>query len=115
MEQRTTLSSLLNKGYLDRPVYLKSLNALVQELIAFLKKNKEITEYSEELFDKAAAEKERRAVRLKRTDRIKVVEKVTTTYAFTMGRAKEKHEDPFTQAAYIYSLIRNEEDSSGGK
>lgn len=51
MEQRTTLSSLLNKGYLDRPVYLKSLNALVQELIAFLKKNKEITEYSEELFD----------------------------------------------------------------
>lgn len=78
MEQRTTLSSLLNKGYLDRPVYLKSLNALVQdydnlvmqrdmllrvdsesyemlaqvqELIAFLKKTKKIEEYSEELFD----------------------------------------------------------------
>ena len=78
MEQRTTLGTLLNQGYLDRPVYLKSLNALVQdydnlatqrdmllrvdsesfemltqvqELISFLKKTKEITEYSEELFD----------------------------------------------------------------
>lgn len=78
MEQRTTLGTLLNQGYLDRPVYLKSINALVQDydnlatqrnmilrvdtesydmieqaqkLIAFLKKNKEIDEYSEELFD----------------------------------------------------------------
>lgn len=78
MEQRTTIGTLLNQGYLDRPVYLKSINALVQDydnlamqrnmilrvdtesynmieqvqkLIAFLKKNKEITEYSEELFD----------------------------------------------------------------
>lgn len=78
MEQRTTLGTLLNQGYLDRPVYLKSINALVQDydnlatqrnmilrvdtesydmieqaqkLIAFLKKNKEIAEYSEELFD----------------------------------------------------------------
>lgn len=78
MEQRSTLGTLLNQGYLDRPVYLKSLNALVQdydnlatqrdmllrvdsesfemltqvqELISFLKKIKEITEYREELFD----------------------------------------------------------------
>lgn len=78
MEQRTTLSSLLNKGYLDRPVYLKSINALIQDydnlagqrdmflrvdsesfemlsrvrdLISYLKKEKEIAEYSEELFD----------------------------------------------------------------
>lgn len=78
MEQRATLGTLLNQGYLDRPVYLKSLNTLVQdydnlatqrdmllrvdsesfemltqvqELISFLKKTKEITEYSEELFD----------------------------------------------------------------
>ena len=78
MEQRATLGTLLNQGYLDRPVYLKSLNALVQdydnlatqrdmllrvdsesfemltqvqELISFLKKTKEITVYREELFD----------------------------------------------------------------
>lgn len=77
-EQRTTLGVLLSKGCLDRPVYQKSLNSLeqdydnlagqrdmllkvdtessemlaqVQKLIAFLKKNEEISEYSEELFD----------------------------------------------------------------
>ena len=77
-EQRTTLGILLSKGYLDRPVYQKSLNSLeqdydnlagqrdmllkvdaessemlaqVQKLIAFLKKTEKISEYSEELFD----------------------------------------------------------------
>lgn len=69
----------------------------------------------EDLFQKAAEEKEKRAVRLKRTDRIKVVEKAPAVYAFTMARPKEKYDDPFAQAAYLYSLIRNEVNSSGGK
>lgn len=68
-----------------------------------------------ELFDAAASEKERRAVKLKRTNRIKVVEKEPVKHVFTMAKAKEKHEDPFAQAAYLYSLIRNEVDSSGAK
>lgn len=69
----------------------------------------------EKVFQKAAEEKERRAVRLKRIDRIKVTEKIPVKYAFAMAKAKEKHDDPFTQAAYLYSLIRNEVDNSGGK
>lgn len=69
----------------------------------------------EELFNKAAEEKERRAVRLKRTDRIKVVEKAPVEYAFTMAKPKDKHDDPFMQAAYLYSLIRNEVNSNGSK
>ena len=51
----------------------------------------------------------------KRTDRIKVVEKVPIEYAFTMAKPKDKHDDPFMQAAYLYSLIRNEVNSSGSK
>ena len=69
----------------------------------------------EELFNKAAEEKERRAVRLKRTDRIKVIEKAPVEYAFTMAKPTDKHDDPFMQAAYLYSLIRNEVNSSGSK
>lgn len=46
----------------------------------------------EELFNKAAEEKNRRAVRLKRTDRIKVVEKAPVEYAFSMTKPREKFE-----------------------
>ena len=59
----------------------------------------------EELFNKAAEEKERRAVKLKRTDRIKVVEKEPACYSFIMRKAKEKYDDPFVQASYLYGLI----------
>ena len=51
----------------------------------------------------------------KRKDRIKVVEKEPVTYNFTMGKIKEKHENPFMQAAYLYSLIRNEVNSNGSR
>ena len=69
----------------------------------------------EELFNKAAEEKERRAVKLKRTDRIKVVEKEPACYSFIMRKAKEKYDDPFVQASYLYGLIRNEVVCSGSK
>ena len=69
----------------------------------------------EEVFKKASEEKQRRAVKLKRTDRIKVAEKKPACYNFVMGKAKEKYDDPFAQAAYLYSLIRNEVNSSGSK
>jgi hypothetical protein len=69
----------------------------------------------EEVFNKASEEKQRRAVKLKRTDRIKVATKEPACYNFVMGKAKEKYDDPFAQASYLYGLIRNEVVCNGSK
>ena len=52
---------------------------------------------------------------MKRTDRIKVVTKEPACYNFVMEKAKEKYDDPFAQASYLYGLIRNEVVCSGSK
>ena len=69
----------------------------------------------EEVFNKASEEKQRRAVKLKRTDRIKVATKEPACYNFVMGKEKEKYDDPFAQASYLYGLIRNEVVCNGSK
>lgn len=71
--------------------------------------------WMKEVFNKASEEKQRRAVKLKRTDRIKVATKEPACYNFVMGKAKEKYDDPFAQASYLYGLIRNEVVCNGSK
>lgn len=61
-----------------------------------------------ETIDKFLEEKNRRAGKLGRLDRIKVKEvpKIPTEFVFTP--ASESFADPFRQAEYIYSLIESE-------
>ena len=56
----------------------------------------------------AMQERQRRAKKLGRTDRIKPSVKKTAPTTFTLGKIKEFYDDPAKQAEYLYSLIESE-------
>lgn len=59
-------------------------------------------------FTEAMLERQRRAKKLGRTDRIKPPVKKTAPTTFTLGKIKEFYDDPAKQAEYLYSLIESE-------
>ena len=59
-------------------------------------------------FTEAMLERQRRAKKLGRTDRIKPPVKKTAPTTFTRGKIKECYDDPAKQAEYLYSLIESE-------
>ncbi|WP_435645164.1 integrase [Butyricicoccus porcorum] len=59
-------------------------------------------------FTEAMLERQRRAKKLGRTDRIKPPVKKTSPTTFTLGTIKEFYDDPAKQAEYLYSLIESE-------
>lgn len=62
-----------------------------------------------ETFEKAKAERERRAVKLGRNKiACKVKKKVAVATMFHFNMADKSYNDPFEQAQYIYSLIERE-------
>ena len=61
----------------------------------------------EELFQKIQAEKQ---ALMGRSDGRKLLKEGRKIYSrFSLGTIAETHEDPYAQAAYIYSLIESEE------
>ena len=59
-------------------------------------------------FTEAMLERQRRAKKLGRTDRIKPPVKKTAPNTFKLGKIKEFYDDPAKQAEYLYSLIESE-------
>ena len=59
-------------------------------------------------FTEAMLERQRRAKKLGRTDRIKPPVKKTAPTTFKLGKIKEFYDDPAKQAEYLYSLIESE-------
>ena len=59
-------------------------------------------------FTEAMLERQHRAKKLGRTDRIKPPVKKTAPTTFTLGKIKEFYDDPAKQAEYLYSLIESE-------
>lgn len=59
-------------------------------------------------FTEAMLERQRRAKKLGRTNRIKPPVKKTSPTTFTLGTIKEFYDDPAKQAEYLYSLIESE-------
>lgn len=62
----------------------------------------------EELIDRFLEERNKRAGKLGRLDRIKVKEVPKIPTEFIFKPARERFADPFRQAEYIYSLIESE-------
>ena len=58
------------------------------------------------VFDKAEIERNKRAKKLGRIFEPKEEKKVSAITEFTIGEIKKEYPDPFTQAEYVYSLIR---------
>ena len=64
----------------------------------------------EETFRKTSEERHRRASELGRIrDYSRQSKRETKEYAFSLGKVKQKYEDPFRQAEYIYSKVEMEE------
>lgn len=61
-----------------------------------------------ETFDKAAAERLRRAESLGRIREPEGREKIAVPVSFYTRQAERKYDDPFLQAEYAYSLIESE-------
>ena len=59
-------------------------------------------------FTEAMLERQHRAKKLGRTDRIKPPVKKTAPNTFKLGKIKEFYDDPAKQAEYLYSLIESE-------
>lgn len=62
-----------------------------------------------ETFEAAAAEREKRAIQLGRVWDQKEEQKGVPLTKFEMGNIKNKFSDPFKQAEYVYSLIKEGE------
>lgn len=65
-----------------------------------------------ETFKQAEIERQKRARKLGRVYESKEQEKPEQDFDFTIGSIDEDYEDPFTQAEYVYGLIRRKEHSS---
>lgn len=65
------------------------------------------------VFDKAEVERSKRAKKLGRIFEPKEEKKVSVITEFTIGEIKKGYPDPFTQAEYVYSLIREKEVQDG--
>lgn len=61
-----------------------------------------------ETYDMVVEEKERRAIALGRTNRIKPKEEIVIPCRFKMRKPSQNLRDPFADAAYLYSLIESE-------
>lgn len=61
-----------------------------------------------ETFDKAEAERLRRAECLGRIRKLEGQEKIEIPVSFRTSRVEQKYDDPFLQAEYAYSLIESE-------
>lgn len=62
-----------------------------------------------EIFEQAEIERQKRAKKLGRVYESKEQEKPEQEFDFTIGSIDEDYEDPFTQAEYIYGLIKRKE------
>lgn len=65
-----------------------------------------------ETFKQAEIERQKRARKLGRVYESKEQEKPEQDFDFTIGSIDEDYEDPFTQAEYVYGLIRRKERSN---
>ena len=65
------------------------------------------------VFDKAEIERNKRAKKLGRIFEPKEEKKVSAITEFTIGEIKKEYPDPFTQAEYVYSLIKEKEVQDG--
>lgn len=65
-----------------------------------------------EIFEQAQIERQKRARKLGRVYESKEQEKPEQEFDFTIGSIDEDYEDPFTQAEYVYGLIRRKERSN---
>ena len=65
-----------------------------------------------ETFKQAEIERQKRARKLGRVYESKEQEKPEQEFDFTIGSIDEDYEDPFTQAEYVYGLIRRKERSN---
>lgn len=65
-----------------------------------------------EVFEQAEIERQKRARKLGRIYGSKEQEKPEQEFDFTIGSIDEDYEDPFTQAEYVYGLIRRKERSN---
>lgn len=65
-----------------------------------------------ETFKQAEIERQKRARKLGRIYGSKEQEKPEQEFDFTIGSIDEDYEDPFTQAEYVYGLIRRKERSN---
>lgn len=63
-------------------------------------------------FKQAEIERQKRARKLGRVYESKEQEKPEQDFDFTIGSIDEDYEDPFTQAEYVYGLIRRKERSN---
>ena len=64
----------------------------------------------QKIFDAAEAERQKRLEIMGRSDGRKLLKEGRKVYIrFSIGTIAETHEDPYVQAAYIYSLIESEE------
>ncbi|WP_425314291.1 recombinase [Ruminiclostridium herbifermentans] len=61
-----------------------------------------------ETYEKAEAERVKRAKKLGRIFEPKKEDKPTISKKFTIGQVIQKYTNPFTQAEYVYSLIESE-------
>lgn len=65
-----------------------------------------------QVFEQAEIERQKRARKLGRIYGSKEQEKPEQEFDFTIGSIDEDYEDPFTQAEYVYGLIRRKERSN---
>lgn len=65
-----------------------------------------------QIFKQAEIERQKRARKLGRVYESKEQEKPEQEFDFTIGSIDEDYEDPFTQAEYVYGLIRRKERSN---
>lgn len=63
---------------------------------------------SQDIFDAALSEQQKRAKALGRVFESKEAEAAPPVMQFTIGRVTQKYEDPFKQAEYAYGLIESE-------
>ena len=66
-----------------------------------------------ETYEKAEAERVKRAKKLGRIFEPKTEDKPTISKNFTIGQVIQKYTNPFTQAEYVYSLIESEVQQDG--
>ena len=66
-----------------------------------------------EIYERAEAERVKRAKKLGRIFEPKKEDKPTISKNFTIGQVIQKYTNPFTQAEYVYSLIESEVQQDG--
>ncbi|MGB4627519.1 MAG: recombinase family protein [Erysipelotrichaceae bacterium] len=66
-----------------------------------------------EIFEKAEAEREKRARSMGRIFESKIKKEPEIITDFSVGQITEEYSDPFLQAEYLYSLIKEEEVQDG--